>query len=130
MSLYDERLTLKEINKLLPEGTKDIFYHESKVKELIQKLKDDVKYYDNQPIKGEFSRGFEACCFAFRKRIEKLVGEELDTPKTDKANSIDKLYNDFKEEKKVEFIGSISKEALDFAFQKLGSSQGKEDKKE
>ena len=47
------------------------------VKESIKELKEDLDYHNRQPVKGEFSRGFEHCCELFEKRIENVFGSQL-----------------------------------------------------
>jgi len=55
--------------------------HAKDVKEKIQnaqkRLKDDLDYWDGQPVTSEFSRGFQHCCFIFKQRIDKIFLEEF-----------------------------------------------------
>ena len=44
-------------------------------KEIINKIIDDLNYYDKQPVTNEFSKGFTHCCNVFRKRLNKWTSE-------------------------------------------------------
>lgn len=52
-TLSDYELTLKEINNLLPDTTKDIFFHKSVIKELIFEIKKGIRNFNNDRTSGD-----------------------------------------------------------------------------